>query len=136
MPHVGNARDQAPIRREPLADLFQHPRRLAQVLENIGADDRVKRSGRDLEIELLDIPRPHVVKPPAHRRGGLGVQLDARDSRPCRCLIASPSMPRPAANIKHAAGSLRNKRHDLGPGISEIKRIRTCVPVGWVQPTI
>jgi hypothetical protein len=96
MPHVGNAGDDAPVRCKPPAYLFEYPRGLAQVLEDIGAVNRVERSGRDLEIKILDVSSPHMVKPPARARRRPGPSNSMREAVACcRCLIASPSRPAP-----------------------------------------
>ncbi len=85
---------------------FQHPRRLSQVLKNIGADDHIERSGRDLELQAFDFPGPNMVKPPCAAAAASGSSSIPETLAPCRCVIASPSCPRrpqPISSTRRAA---------------------------------
>ena len=122
VPHVGDAGDQIAVGRKPLAGLLQQPLGLAEVLEDVGADDRVERPWRDLQVELLDVAGPNLVQPLPGRRGGRRVELDAETSASCRCLIASPSRPAPQP-MSSTRRAVRARARDLGPGVAEIERI-------------
>ena len=94
------------------------------MLENIGANDRIKRPRRNLQIELLNITHPHLVQPLPRRGRSLAIELDARNCRllaPLDCLAKPPG---PAPNVEHPPSRPRHKLHHLRPSIAEVKRIR------------
>ena len=109
VPHVGDAGDQAAVRGQPLAGLGQQPARLAQVLEHVGADDRIERTGRNLQVELLDVARPDLVQPLPRRGGGIRVEFDTRDLGLLPLLDRFAQPPRAAADVEHAPRGLRER---------------------------
>ena len=104
------------------------------MLENVGADDCIKRRCRNLQIKLFNITRPDLVQPlPRHRRSP-GIKLDARDRSILALLDRFPQPPSPAPNVEHPLSSHCHEPHHLRPRIAEIKRIGLCGPIGRVQP--
>ena len=105
---------------------------LAQVLEDVGADDRVERARRESRGRAVRCRRPRPGR-------GAGAQRRPRRCR-TRCprprllplldRLAQPS--RAAADVEHPPGGFGHERHDLGAGVAEIKWIGICVSV-WVS---
>ena len=108
---------------------LQQPPGLAQVLEDVGADDRVERAGRNLQVELLDIARPDWSS-----RCRAAAAAFASNSMPetlasCRCLIASPSRPAPQPMSSTRRAVSGTSANHLGPGMPEVERVGTCFGV-------
>ena len=62
MPDVGNAGDQPTVGGKPRPRPCEQPLGIAEMLQDVAANDRVKRAGREVQVEPLNIADDHLIK--------------------------------------------------------------------------
>jgi hypothetical protein len=104
MPHVRDAGHDTAVRRKPGLGPGGATHGLAQMLENVAADNRVERACRQREIEMFDVAGKDLVKTPRRLVSRPRVEFDTDDG----CLLsgleglATPAAPQPISRTDRA----------------------------------
>jgi len=134
VPDVGDARDEAALGCQPIPGTAQQPLGLAQMLENVAADDRVERGGLEIDVQCFDIADDNLVQFLSREFSGLIAALDAPDLSllPRFECVAEP--PCATADVQNPAGRIGNKGQDLGPRVAEVDWVLVPLPSGAGVP--